>query len=548
MFIFATRTITQGTMHVERLGKTEEYVYDISLDGTVVNALGMNVLSNTDGFNFQMPTEFRYTDEHPYISTGGGRNSVKDKEYTGVDADVAEFEDLFMSKAFNGGINKNGLGIDEFCTSTINFARKNYADLLDNGKVKLVGNSIKSKKMPIYIEKFLNHGIKLLLNNKGKEFLEYYYDYVEKIYNLQIPLKDIATVGKIKTSLKNYIASTKERTKGGQKKSRQAWYELAIKDGLKVNMGDVIYYINTGTKKATSDIQRVTKIYYMKHGKKCDDYFNEKGEVQYDRNGKPASFTKKLDAEYKKLQKEGKCPEAMTLLEYAEKKYPHLKLIEEDEVIFNCVRLPNEILEDEEDHFCTADFEYNRAKYISMFNSRIRPLLVCFDRKIRTRLNEKGKEVDNILIENPKDRRSFTDAECQLVSGQPFNTSDQDTYEQLMTLEDKEVSFWLRAGKIPPYIEECGLNWEQIVAKYQAHQEELKNENIQFELEQYNRAIESLTKSEVSEFIDDGTLPSKLAKIVDVDAESNIVSKKYGVTFGSVFDLIEKNFNKETEE
>lgn len=25
------------------------YVYDISLDGTVVNALGMNVISNTDG-------------------------------------------------------------------------------------------------------------------------------------------------------------------------------------------------------------------------------------------------------------------------------------------------------------------------------------------------------------------------------------------------------------------------------------------------------------------------------------------------------------------
>lgn len=25
-------------------------VYDISLDGTVVNALGMNIMSNTDGF------------------------------------------------------------------------------------------------------------------------------------------------------------------------------------------------------------------------------------------------------------------------------------------------------------------------------------------------------------------------------------------------------------------------------------------------------------------------------------------------------------------
>ena len=29
--------------------KTDEYVYDISLDGSVVNALGLCIASNTDG-------------------------------------------------------------------------------------------------------------------------------------------------------------------------------------------------------------------------------------------------------------------------------------------------------------------------------------------------------------------------------------------------------------------------------------------------------------------------------------------------------------------
>lgn len=103
-----------------------DYVYDISLDGTVVNALGFNVLSNTDGFNFQMPEpdKFRYTDEHPYISNGKGRNSVEGKAYTGVDADVAEFEDLYFNAPWNGGVNKMGLGIDEFCDATINFSKK----------------------------------------------------------------------------------------------------------------------------------------------------------------------------------------------------------------------------------------------------------------------------------------------------------------------------------------------------------------------------------------------------------------------------------------
>ena len=125
-------------------------VYDISLDGTVVNALGMNVISNTDGqlgFNFQKPLEFRYTDENPYISNGGGRNSIEGKAYTGVYADIAEFEDLYLSKAYNGGINKMGLGLDEECDATINFARKNYADLMPDGTTKKVGNTIKSRKM-----------------------------------------------------------------------------------------------------------------------------------------------------------------------------------------------------------------------------------------------------------------------------------------------------------------------------------------------------------------------------------------------------------------
>ena len=39
-------------LNSKKIKGKEEFgvVYDISLDGTVVNALGMNVISNTDGF------------------------------------------------------------------------------------------------------------------------------------------------------------------------------------------------------------------------------------------------------------------------------------------------------------------------------------------------------------------------------------------------------------------------------------------------------------------------------------------------------------------
>ena len=77
---FADTMNNKIKMEVTKLDKNVEYVYDISLDGTIVNALGINVLTNTDGFNFKMPDTFRYTDEHPYIGKGLGRNSVKDKE------------------------------------------------------------------------------------------------------------------------------------------------------------------------------------------------------------------------------------------------------------------------------------------------------------------------------------------------------------------------------------------------------------------------------------------------------------------------------------
>lgn len=539
-------------MKIENKEKTDKYVYDISLDGSVVNALGLNIVSNTDGFNFQMPKTFRYTEEKPYISNGGGRNSENGKAYVGVEADVAEFEDMYLNHAFNGGINKNGLGIDEYCNSTINFARKNYADLLENGKVKLVGNTIKSKKMPIYIEKFLNEAIQLLLHGKGMEFLNFYYDYIEKIYNLQIPLKDIATVGKIKVSIATYKQNCKQLTANGGKKARQAWYELAIKDNLSVNMGDAIYYINTGDKKNTSDVQRVTKLYFIdKNNNKVYNYINENGEEIFDKKGNTISLTKQIEKEFNKAKKEDKSSvlsnngkNYIKLIDFAKIKYPTLNIQEEDEIIFNCVRLQNDIVEDEDDHFCDETFEYNRAKYIDMFNKRIKPLLVCFDRKIRKTINEKGKEVDNILIDNPKDRKTFTEEESKLVSGQPYNERDQDTYEQLMTIEDKEIKFWLSVGKTPPFVKECGIDWDKVVTDYKERQKKYENESVKKELEEYNKIIDSMKESDVEAFEEEGILPDELMKIIDFDENTNeFISRKWGVVLGSIFDILEKDFS-----
>lgn len=526
---------------------TDDYVYDISLDGTVVNALGFNVLSNTDGFNFKLPTQdsFRYTKDNPYIGKGLNRIVEKGKEYINEWADLMEFNDLFMRK-------KMGLDVDEYIPSNITVSRKNYLDLLDTGDVKLVGNTLKSKKMPIFIEKFIDKAANLLLNNKGQEFLEYYYDYIEKIYDMKIPLKDIASVGKIKTSIKEYKENCKQLTSAGYKSARQAWYELAIKHDLNVDMGDSIYYINIGTKKGDSDVKRTSKYYYLDNNNNVIDYvIDENGDKMLDRRGNAVDLTKhltKLYATYKRENKDYK-KTFPTLLDYGKSIYPSLR--EEDIIEFNCVLLPNEMVEDEDDHFCTDDFEYNRAKYIEMFNKRITPLLVVFDKKTRSYINEKGEVINNIIITNPKDRKVFTEKEAQLVCNQPFLETDQDTYEQLMTLEDKEIEFWLSIGKEPTYMNFIpSMNWEEIKEDYLKRKQKEEEVNIHNEIIQYKTIIEKLKTSEINDFIDNGTLPAKLKNIVDPNFKNGtFMSQKYSVKLGTIYDIIDRDaFDVETEE
>lgn len=524
-------------------GKIDKYVYDISLDGTVVNALGMNILSNTDGFNFQMPLEFRYTKEHPYISKGLGRNYPKGKESIEVEGDVAEFEDMYMNENYALGINKMGLGIDEYVPRSINFSRKNYSDLLDEetGEIKLVGNTIKSKKMPIYIEKFLDKGIRLLLADKGKEFLELYYDYIEKIYNMQIPLKDIASIGKIKTSIGTYKENCKTLTKGGTKKSRQAWYELAIKHNMDVHMGDTIYYINTGEKKNDSDVKRITHYFYKNDkGQRIDYVNNSDGTPMTDKKGNKISLTKTIEREYTKTfkgwKKKSNDDRKPTKLEFGRTLYPNLQ--EEDEILFNCVLLPNNIIDDEDDHFCDDDFCYNRDKYINMFNNKVKPLLVCFDSSIRYRIDENGNTINNILIATPKDRKTFTEAQCKLISGQPYFSTDQDTYKQLMTMDDKEIVFWKHINKRPLFEEECGMNWDEIKRDYDERMAIKLQDGISCEVAAFQKFIDSLSKEDIEEF--EG-FPKEISSLIyDKYNDGIFYSYKYDVEIGRITDITDK--------
>ena len=53
--------------------------------------------------------------------------------------------------------------------------------------------------------------------------------------------------------------------------------------------------------------------------------------------------------------------------------------------------------------------EYNVPRYISTFNKRVEPLLVCFKPEVR----------DTLLKKKPEDREYYTNTLCELINGVP---------------------------------------------------------------------------------------------------------------------------------
>jgi DNA polymerase elongation subunit (family B) len=204
------------------------------------------LVMDTDGVNFSTPDE---ANDRVYVGRGLNWKVKEGKEYYGPEADVAEYNDIFMR-------GEMALDTDGVWPSTINLARKNYAVMDSKGKIKLTGNSIKSKKLPLYIEEFLDKGIKLLLQGDGQGFVEYYYEYLQKIYDKEISLSKIAQRARVKLSLEDYKKRLTTKTKSGNSMSRMAHMELALQENLKVNLGDVIMYVNNGLRASHGDVQK----------------------------------------------------------------------------------------------------------------------------------------------------------------------------------------------------------------------------------------------------------------------------------------------------
>ena len=324
------------------------------------------LVMDTDGVNFSCPLD---VEEREYLGLGNNELVEKNKLYKGSEADVAEYNDLFMREEM-------GLDTDGQWPSCINISRKNYALLMPNRTVKLTGNSIKSKRLQGYLEEFIDKGLRLLLEGKGDEFVEYYYEYLTKIYNKEILLAKIANKARIKQTIEAYKSKCTQRTKAGNLMSRQAHMELVIKNNIPVSLGDTIYYVNNGKVMSHGDVQR-------------------------------------------KKKKDG-----------TEEILLHSYLISEND-------LNNGVMG-----------EYNVPRYISTFNKRIEPLLVCFKPEVR----------ESLIKKLPEDREYYTKTQCTLINGISRKEGDQDSLEEVLELSKEEELYWKKTNTSENYfMEELGL-------------------------------------------------------------------------------------------
>lgn len=450
------------------------------------------LVGDTDGFNFAFPDNIN---DIKYLAKGSHWKTTEyaNKELIGLEAVLAEFNETYME-------GRMGLDIDDICNSTINFSRKNYANDI-GGKIKLVGNSIKSKKMPTYIEEFLNDAIRLLLDGNGKEFINLYYKHVDMIYNYNVPLVKIASKAKVKSTLSDYRKKAFKKNKAGNPMPKQAHMELAIANDLDVNLGDVIHYVNTGSSKSNGDLKTIRR---------------DNGTVEVQLNCKLINrdivdsnmeMVREIESMNKMLQKETINSEKA------------LELIS--------------IIKDMEDKLLRE--EYNVARYLDAFNKKVKPLLVCFNPEIRNNILLNIKKDRKTKLEKLDNKHVFTEAQCQLVLGMPNEEGDQDTYEELMRMEDKEIKFWDKVSMVPNNME--SEEWEIIRVDYHERKRIEKELGVKYEAERLDDIFKHLELEDLRRIESSYILPDDIIILATIDDNGYFVSRKWGVELCSVNDI-----------
>jgi DNA polymerase elongation subunit (family B) len=370
------------------------------------------LLAVTDGINFHFPetTKIRVTNEG--ITEGTTEGTIEEMwQYdgkVGIKALIAKYNKEEMQPPYMS-VDNDGESISCLNLSRINYGTLSLSKDKKTGemkeKIKLTGNTIKSKVMPEYIEEFIDKGLDLILHGKGKEFVDYYYDYCDDIRYMQIPLKKIASRSKIKMSLNAY--KKRGTDKNGREKGMQAHMELLIErreaiaaelfEKHKEKLG-----FTKSEEKLTIDDKIKLVINYMPQEPELDSV------VYYVNTG------------YKKSHGDSR------------------KIVDKDTGVerFCASLISTEDLQENPN----MTGEYNYEKYLDGFNKRVESLIIGFDPEVQTKMlvkiNKEG-ELKKTMFHND-----------ELI----LKNFDSDSLEESMYLEEMEADFWNKTGYDPRLI------------------------------------------------------------------------------------------------
>jgi DNA polymerase elongation subunit (family B) len=412
------------------------------------------LLAVTDGINFKIPdkTNIKVTNDGVFEGVNDGviEEMWQYDGKSGISALIEKFNNEEMFKPYMG-VDNDGEYISCLNLSRINYATlslvKDKASGTMKEKIKLTGNTIKSKVMPEYIEEFIDKGFELILHGKGKEFIDYYYDYVDDIRYLRIPLKKIASKSKVKITLTAYKKRGKD--KNGRDKGMQAHMELLIEKR-----------------------EKIAEELFQKHKEnlvfsKAEEKLNIQDKMKLISNYMPPepeldSVVYHVNTGY--IKSHGNSSKIKDK-ETGEERFA-ASIIDSEDLLEN----PN------------MTGKYNIVKYLDAFNSRVSSLLVGFDEKVQKTLLSKfvkKKEIDE--FGNKKT--------VEVLTKQSYNPDesilknfDDDIYEESMHLEPKEVKFWNKTGYDPRLVWNGFTMYENDKVYYEIYENALKYLNDKMEI------------------------------------------------------------------
>ena len=365
------------------------------------------LLAVTDGINFHIPdtTTIKVSDAGVFENQPEGliEEMWQYGGKTGVAALIEKFNDEEMCKPYMS-VDNDGESISCLNLSRINYATLSMAKDKKTGemkeKIKLTGNTIKSKVMPEYIETFIDNGLKMILHGQGQEFVKYYYDYADDIRYMQIPLKKIASKCKIKQTLNSYKKRGKD--KNGKEKASQAHMELLIqkREAIAEKMFE-LHKDKLNLEKIKKELTIDDKIKLIANYMPAEP---ELDSVVYHVN----TGTMKSHGDVKKDPTTG-------------------------EIILRCELITAEDLQNNPNMTGT----YNYKKYLDAFNKRVETILVGFNPEIRKKMLVKIDKNGDLK------KNEFATYDLELKN------FDDDIFDESMHLEDLEVDFWNKTGYDP---------------------------------------------------------------------------------------------------